>query len=77
MKTELQAFKEDLTGFLTTSALAMEKRADSLTPRDGNFTTRQEKYRVLELINSAIAFMNIVTMIKEDVFSHAAVNDNG
>lgn len=71
MTTELQAFKDDLTGFLKTSALAMEKRADSLTPADGNFATQHDKYKVLELINTAIAHMNIVTMVREGVFSEA------
>lgn len=65
MTTELQAFKDDLTDFLKTSALAMEDRAMKLTPPGGNFQTAQEKYKVLELINTAIAHMNIVTMIRE------------
>jgi hypothetical protein len=69
--TELQAFKDDLTGFLKTSALAMEKRAASLTPANGNFASQAEKYKVLELVNTAIAHMNIVVMVKEGVFSEA------
>lgn len=69
MTSELEAFKKELITFLKTSSVAMSKNAAALTP---GIRTWDDKQQVLELVNHAITYMDLVTLIREGTFDVAS-----